>query len=214
MTLNQMIDNLLLIARNSNIGESEHLSRIQIEKWIIGYRALLIKQDLDRDRYIDDLYKTTIGPIHLDKKEIAPGKIVYEGDKELPRLINFNKRSGVICVRDMHGNIIQIGDYTKAKYQKYRKATCGDYIAWEDNSKIYVEGDSNQLEYIMVDVIAADPTEGVECFDPDAEFPVPESRIPLITQMILDRELRVMTQMPSDETNNSQDDNQNVYRRR
>jgi hypothetical protein len=28
MTLNEMIDNILLIARNNNISESEHLSRI------------------------------------------------------------------------------------------------------------------------------------------------------------------------------------------
>nr|DAJ17988.1 MAG TPA: Structural protein [Podoviridae sp. ctY3D12]DAN87393.1 MAG TPA: Structural protein [Caudoviricetes sp.] len=43
MSLNELIDNILLIARNSNITESEHLSRIQIEKWIIAYRAMLIK---------------------------------------------------------------------------------------------------------------------------------------------------------------------------
>ena len=213
MSLNQLIDNILLIARNSNIGESEHLSRIQIEKWIIYYRALLIKQDLDKDRYVDDLYKTTIGPIHLDKVETVPGKIVYVGDKELPKLISFNKSSGIVAVKDMYGNMIQLGDYTKAKYQKYRKATCGDYIAWEHNNKIFVEGDSNQLEYIMVDVIMEDPTQEKECFDPDEEFPIPGSRIPLITQMIMDKELRVLTQMPSDTTNNSQDDNQNVYKR-
>lgn len=49
MTLNQLIDNILLIARNNNIAESEHLSRAQIEKWIIGYRAMLIKQDIDKE---------------------------------------------------------------------------------------------------------------------------------------------------------------------
>lgn len=32
MTLNQLVDNILLIARNNNIAESEHLSRIQIGK--------------------------------------------------------------------------------------------------------------------------------------------------------------------------------------
>jgi len=28
MTLNELIDNILLIARNSNVSESEHLSRV------------------------------------------------------------------------------------------------------------------------------------------------------------------------------------------
>lgn len=211
MTLNQLIDNILLIARNSNISESEHLSRIQIEKWIIAYRAMLIKQDIDKDRDINDMYITTIEPIHLDVVETVPGKIVYVGDRELPKLIDFNYRTGLINVRDMYGNLIQVGNYTKAKLQKYRRATCKDYIAWLKNNKIYVEGDENELEYISVDVIAEDPTELVDCFDPNAEFPIPEAMIPRITSLILERELRALVVMPSDTTNNSQDNTQNIY---
>lgn len=209
MTLNQLVDNILLIARNNNIAESEHLSRIQIEKWIIGYRAMLIKQDIDKGRDINELYLTTIEPIHLDHEETVPGYFTYVGDKELPKLIDFNYRPGVINVRDMFGNIIQIGSRTKAKLQKYRKATCKDYIAWVKNNRIYVDGDSNQLEYISVDVIAEDPTELNACFDPDNEFPIPSAMIPTITQMILERELRFMITMPSDDTNDAHDDTQN-----
>lgn len=209
MTLNQLVDNILLIARNNNIAESEHLSRIQIEKWIIGYRAMLIKQDIDKGRDINELYLTTIEPIHLDREETVPGYFTYVGDKELPKLIDFNYRPGVINVRDMFGNVIQIGSRTKAKLQKYRKATCKDYIAWVKNNRIYVDGDSNQLEYISVDVIAEDPTELNACFDPDNEFPIPSAMIPTITQMILERELRFMITMPSDDTNDAHDDTQN-----
>ena len=209
MTLNQLVDNILLIARNNNIAESEHLSRIQIEKWIIGYRAMLIKQDIDKGRDINELYLTTIEPIHLDREETVPGYFTYVGDKELPKLIDFNYRPGVINVRDMFGNMIQIGSRTKAKLQKYRKATCKDYIAWVKNNRIYVDGDSNQLEYISVDVIAEDPTELNACFDPDNEFPIPSAMIPTITQMILERELRFMITMPSDDTNDAHDDTYN-----
>ena len=51
-SLNNIIDDLLLLLRNNNISESENLSRIQIELWIHQYRALLIKQDLDKGREI------------------------------------------------------------------------------------------------------------------------------------------------------------------
>lgn len=213
MTLNNLIDNILLIARNSNITESEHLSRMQIEKWVIYYRAMLIKQDIDKGRDINELYLTTISPIHLDKVETAPGKITYVGDKELPKLIDFNFRPGVIAVRDMYGNIIQIGSQTKAKLQKYRKATCKDYIAWVKNNKVYLEGDSNQIEYIEIDVIAEDPTALEACFNPDKDFPIPAAMIPTVTQMILERELRALTTAPSDDTNNTQDNTQNIYKK-
>lgn len=213
MSLNELIDNILLIARNSNITESEHLSRIQIEKWIIAYRAMLIKQDVDKGRDINPLYLTTIEPIHIDVIEKVPGKNIYVGDRDLPKLIDFNYRPGVINVRDMYGNIIQVGSYTKQKYQKYRKATCKDYIAWVKGNKIYLEGDENELEYISIDVIAEDPTELVDCFDPNVDFPIPGAMIPTITQMILERELRTLVQMPSDTTNDSKDNTQNIYSR-
>ena len=56
MTLNQLIDDVLLEARNSNIGESEKLSRHQIEIWIKTYRAQLIKNDIDKGRTVNPMY--------------------------------------------------------------------------------------------------------------------------------------------------------------
>ena len=212
MTLNNLIDNIIQIARNNNVTESEHLSRHQVELWINYYRAYMVKQWIDKEKKldnIDEMFIQTIEPIHLDKVETAPGKIVYVGDKELPKLIKFNKRVGIVAVRDMYGNIIQLGDYTKAKLQKYRKATCADYIAWVKNSKIYVEGDSDQLEWISVDVISEDPTDLGNCWNPDDEYPIPAAMIPTIIQLILQNELRIQVAMPSDVTNNSADNTQN-----
>jgi hypothetical protein len=42
-SLNALIDDILLTARNNAISQSEDLSRAQIESWIHQYRALLIK---------------------------------------------------------------------------------------------------------------------------------------------------------------------------
>jgi hypothetical protein len=43
MSLNQIIDDIMLTYRNSVIGESEHLSKIQVEFWVHHYRAYLIR---------------------------------------------------------------------------------------------------------------------------------------------------------------------------
>ena len=214
MTLDEITDNILQIARNNNVAESEHLSRRQIQLWVHYYRAFMIKQWIDKERELenlDEMFIQTIQPIHLNKVETVPGKLLYVGDKELPKLIQFNNRVGVISVKDMYGNLIQIGNQTKSKLQRYRKATCGDYIAWVKGNRIYVEGDSNKLEYISVDVIAEDPTSLVDCWSPDMEYPIPASMIPTVMDMILKRELQVMVQMPSDTTNNSEDNTQNRF---
>lgn len=211
MTTNELIDNVLQIARNNNVGESEKLSRYQIQLWLMYYRAMLIKQDIDKGRDVKSIYVSTIEPIHLDVVENTGGQIRHVGSKELPKLVEFNNRSGVVAVRDMWGNLIQLGSHTRSNYQKYAKYACKDYIAYTKNNKIYVEGGNDDLEWISVDVIAEDPT-AVPCFNPDSEFPAPASMVPTIIQLIMERELRIMTAMPSDVTNNSADDNQNKVR--
>jgi hypothetical protein len=115
MKLSELVDDVLLDVRNNNIGESEKLSRHQIELWIKTYRAMLIKQDLDKDRTVNPLYTTTIST-HVSKVEEEPGHYEYVGDTELPTLIDFANRPGVISVKDQYGNLIQLGSETKMKF--------------------------------------------------------------------------------------------------
>lgn len=214
MSLRELVDNILLIARNNNITESEHLSRIQVEKWIISYRNLLIKQDIEKEKEVNDAYVSTIGPIHLDKEEQVPGYSIYVGDQTLPTLLDLPNRPAVLAVHDMFGNLIQVGTETRAKMQRYRQATCKDYIAYIKGNKLYVGGDgtNNQLEWVTADVIVQDPADLGDCYDPDSEYPIPVDKIPTITNMILQNELRTMISMPSDEETNSHDDTQNTVR--
>lgn len=211
-TLSNIVDDILLTVRNNNITESEHLSRIQIEMWIHQYRALLIRQDIDKGRDINPMYVQTIPCVHINKINSDAGHIEYISNIELPKLIDFHFRTGLIYVKDMFGNLIQVGNETKMKYQKYRKYTCGDYIAYLKNNHVYVEGPGNdhQLEWIEVGVIAENPADLNECFNPDDSYPVPAHMIPTIKDLIFTKELNIMHQMPSDETNNSRDDIQNL----
>lgn len=209
MTLNELVDDILLEARNSNIAESEKLSRRQIELWIKTYRAFLIKQDLDKDRTINPLYTQTIR-MHISKVEEDPEHFEYVGDDKLPKLIDFNYRPGVVSVKDSHGNLIQIGSETKMKFQKYRKYTCNDYIAYVKGDEIYVESRNNLIEYIDVEVIAEDPTETIMCYDPNEDdYPLPGAMWATVKQLIFTRDIPTMIQMPSDTTNDSNDDTQN-----
>lgn len=208
MTLNQLIDDVLLEARNNNIAESEKLSRRQIELWIKAYRAYLLKQKLDKKEPIDELFKQTIR-MQLNKIEEDPGHFEYVGDKELPTLLNTKWITGLITVKDAHGNLIQIGTETKMKYQKYRKYTCKDYIAYKKGNRLYVQGDANQLEYIDVQVIAEDPTESKLCYNPNIdEYPIPMYMWPTVKDLIFEHDLSRLMRQISDVTNNSQDNTQ------
>lgn len=211
MTLDELIDDVLLEARNNNIAESEKLSRHQIELWIKSYRAMLIKQKLDKKEPLDDMFKQTIR-MSLNKVEEDPGHFEYIGDKELPTLLDTKWISSLISVKDAYGNIIQVGSETKMKYQRYRKYTCQDYIAYKKGNNIYVQGDANQLKYIDVSIVAEDPTEEKICYDPSKdEYPLPISMWPTIKDMIFSKDFYTLSIQRSDTTNNTADDNQNNY---
>ena len=213
-TLNTIIDDIILELRNSQVNESEHLSRIQIEQWVINYRALLIKQDIDKGRDINPMYVQTISNIQLNRVEDPNGHFTYTGNIEVPKLIDFHFKTGLVTVTDLFGNIIQIGHNTKVKYQKYRKYTLNDYLAYLKDNKIYVEGDNNKLEYININIIAENPADVASangtCFDPDAGYPIPANMISVIKQMIFQNELNIMPRELSDDTNDGKDDNINT----
>lgn len=209
MSLNELIDDILLIIRNSNVAESEHLSRVQIEYWIRQYRTLLFKQQIDKEYDINPDWITPI-KLHIVRKTDICGVEEYMSDTELPKLIDPHYGFGIISVKDIFGNLIQLGSETKTLYQRYRRNTCKDYIAYIKNKRLYIEGGNNTLEYVTLNCILEDPADA-PCFDPDGEYPIPKHLIPTIRQMILTNELKLMVVNPSDETNDSRDDNQNVY---
>ena len=205
-SLNSIIQDILLIYRDNEISESENISRIQVEQWIHQYRAYLIKQDLDKGREVNPSYVQTIGPLHVSKVSKCTNEYDYISDEELPKFIDLHFGSGLLAVKDLNGNLIQVGTETKAKYQTSRKYTCSDYIAYIKNNHLYLSGPEH-LEYVVIESILEDPTEAGDCFDrDDAPYPVPANMIPIIKQMIFERELNIMSQMPTDNTNNSVND--------
>ena len=211
MTLSNLVDDILLEARNNNIGESEKLSRHQIILWIKSYRSMLLKQKIDKGEPLDDMFTQTIR-MHLSKVETAPGHHSYISDEELPKLLSTKNMTGLVAVKDTYGNLIQIGHETKMKYQRYRKVACKDYIAYKQNNRLCVEGMPHMLEYVDAKVIMEDPTVEQACYNPDVdEFPMPAYLWPTIKDLIFTKDLAWMIRQVSDTTNNSSDDNQNTF---
>lgn len=205
-SLNAIIDDIYNILRDNNVSESENLSRIQVEQWIHQYRAYLIKQDLDKGRDINESYVQTIGPLHISKVRNCPTDgYNYKSDEELPKFIDLHFGSGLICVKDLDGNLIQVGTETKAKYQINRKYTCNDYIAFLKNNHLYLNG-PGFLEYVEIEGILEDPTKVADCYDYDSPYPIPANMIPTLKNLIFSKELNIMLTVPTDNTNNSTND--------
>lgn len=205
-SLNTIIDDIMLELRNSNISESEQLSRLQIEQWIHYYRAFLIKQDIDKGR--------DINPSYVQTKNVTLTKTgdTYTSDIKIPKTLDFHFDSGIRSIRDNGGRLIQLGTRLKAELQPIRQYAIYDPIAYMQNDYIKIMSNgTNNITSLEVDVIAEDPTSVNSPYDADSVYPIPANMIPTIKDLIFSKELNIMPQEIVDEKNNSNDDtNRNV----
>lgn len=212
-TLDSIIDDIMLELRNNNIAESESLNRNQIEQWITQYRALLIKQDIDKGRDINQAYIQKIEAIKLlqedfyDKNGVSTGKIRCVGDVVIPRTIDFHFVDGLVNVTDLLGNEIQVTNKIRAVMQNNRRWSSNEYLAYRSSGKIYVEG-PGELEYISVYLILENPSDIDSCRLNTEPYPIPVNMIPTLKELIFSKEIKLSA--PSDNKNNSNNDLENI----
>lgn len=147
-TLNTLIDDILLTIRNNNISESEDLSRMQIEQWIHYYRAMLIKQDLDKGRspnpsYFQTLYNLTLVEVPADPIISCTGcsvnmDTVQKTTNKVPSPIDLHFGTGILQVTDAGNNPIQYMPRARRSFQFERKYTKYDPTYYYENHYIYV----------------------------------------------------------------------------
>ena len=214
-TLNTLVDDIMLIVRNSNISASESINRLQVEQWIHHYRAKLIKEELDRDGYINPSYIQYLDGVYLNEGNTSSSNsdltipCRYVTSIDIPKTIKTNNSNGILSVTDSIGNEIQITSIVRLSKQKYRKYTCYDYLAIIKDNKIYIDG-PGYLEYINIALIPEDPSTISDCDFSDKPYPMPASKIDTLKKLILETELNIMLKMPSDNTNNTKNDLENI----
>lgn len=224
-SLREIIDDILLLARNSNISESEDFSRSHIAAWVDHYRRKLWKDHMDQLKEqekagaaLEDL----VDGEFILLKETGPHKLkkVPSGDPDRDTFTKVtedtfenifgNKWTSILAVHDEAGENIQYVNHIRRHYQYWRKYTFGEMTAYYmDDKHIYVQGlqDQDELEYIYVLAIYEVPEDDAD--DEDAEDPdeddvqIPTWMVPDIKNLIMKNELAFMLQRPSDDDNNS-----------
>lgn len=213
-----IIRDLIRIIRGSVEVQSETISDRQVEYWIHQYRALLIKQDIDKNKTPNPDYIQEIKGLHLSPVDIteisgkAIGKYVLKTDLQLPKTIDFNFKSGFTYIGTANGREIQYVPQSRSIWQQYKYYTNNDPVAYLKNRYLYITN-GDILEYIDVRGIFEIPTEvsqfvnpvtGTPSYDVNTDkYPIPTNILPVLKEMILKKELGIMTNQPSDITNDS-----------
>lgn len=208
--LDKLTTDLLLIVRGSQISQSEPISKRQVEDWIHQYRALLLKQSIDKGAMLSTEYIQELDDLSIDliegseDNEINSDCYILRTDNKIPKSLNFGKRSGITYVGTILGKQLQIVPYNRLHMQKYKKYTSNSELAALRNQYVYVLN-NEQLRYINVRGIFENPLEVGEIDGEDyrKNYPLPQDKIPIVKQMILKQELGMESQSPSDTENDS-----------
>lgn len=221
ITLNTISTDLLNIIRGSNISSSETISKRQLEEWIHEYRALLLKQDLDKGKFPNPDYIQEINYLELSPIDTGGGNVIdsdllvenyiFRTDLALPKTIDLNFKSGFTYVGTVDGNEIQFIPEGRSKWQQYKKYTSHDRLAFLRNQYLYILHDK-PLQYITVRGIFEIPSEigrfvnpvtTQSYFNENSKYPIPANIVPTLKEMILSKELDIEFKSYSDTTNDS-----------
>jgi len=220
-TLNTFTSDILKIIRASEIASTEPTSKRQLEDWGHQYRALLLKRDLDKGKRPNPEYIQEIDHLKLSAIDetgdnqltgLYKGKYIMRTDLEIPKTLDLNHKSGLTYIGTTDGNEILYITEARSKWQQYKKYTKSDVVCFQRGQYLYIVSDE-PIEYISIRGIFEIPPEVGRFVNPitnqpyynsDSKYPVPIHLIPVMKEMILEKELRIMMSTPSDDENDSQ----------
>lgn len=218
VTLRTITTDLLKIVRASNISANENISLRQLEDWVHQYRATLLKRDLDKGKKPNPDYIQEIGNMRLEKVDIAgddiltgieTGVFVYRTVLTVPKTIDLNFTSGFTYIGTPTGNEIQFIPEGRSMWQQYKKYTPKIKLCFLKNGYIYVLNNEG-MEFITVRGVFEVPSEVSRFVNPitdqpyfnmDSKYPMPINMIPILKDMILQKELKIEATAPTDVKN-------------
>lgn len=221
VTLNTITTDLLNIIRRSNISGSESISKRQLEAWVHEYRALLLKQDLDKGKrpnpdYIQEISHLKLESIDLagdatDTDALLAGEYIYRTVLEIPNTLDLNFTSGFMYIGTPVGEEIQLIPEGRNTWQQYKKYTPTQSICFLKNNQLFIRN-SEPLEYITIRAVFEVPSEVDRFINPytdqpyfneNTKYPVPINMVPVLKEMILSKELKIEATAPTDTSNDS-----------
>lgn len=215
VSLDNIITDLIKVIRGSSISQSETISRRQVEEWVNEYRSILLKQDLDKGKVPNPDYIQELPGLRLEVVDRSAGSDLLSTTymmrtvKEIPKTIDLSFKSGLMYVGTIDGNEISFVAEGRSLWQRFKRFTSRAPLAFLRNRRIYINS-VTPLQFINVRGVFQVPTEAGNFINTDAAvttlgyrdtYPIPSHMIPILKEMILSKELGLISQTPSDDKN-------------
>ena len=223
-TYNEIEYSLLNLYRGGITSDDEDVSGRQLMFHFSNYRAKLVREDLSRGRSVDRQLVQDLGCVAVECVDAAEcceiadtGTTVVRTVLPIPKLLELYSKNLLTFVGLVDKSVsYQITSPTQARWSKYNKYT-------GNTTKAYLQSNSNYLylinapkgiELINIQGVFEDPEDiknfnncnGTACFSKDSEYPISGHMIPVITELIMTKELKVLATTPTDVSNNTKED--------
>ena len=218
MTLNEIVKDILLIARGGRVSQSETITDRQVAFWVHTYRAILFKQSFDKYSEVDRGYIQALNCMELEEVDTAEcptlvttNRTILRTVQEIPKVVATRKGLCFTFIGDIHGKPFQLSTEENIPYYLTRKYSGKDIYVFIRDRRIYVVG-NKRLEKISIRGVFENPTELASyinnCnmmvgYTHDDPYPIGANVIPILKEMILTKEIKMETGMPSDNDNDA-----------
>lgn len=202
-TLNELSYNILnLVKTRTTTQEPINLSQIKFN--ILGVRALLIKQDFNKNYTPDSSTIQTLKCVDVKLVDTAECGYITTGDKilrtvnKIPSIVEANHNKLLTRVGPVGINLkpFSIIPYSRVPYLEYSQFTSNKVSCFLHNGYLYFLGkDINRLKKINIQGIFENPEDvaeftdcsGESCYTDDMAFPIKYSMVPVLTEIVIDK---------------------------
>lgn len=220
-TLNKIIYNIRNSKKGGILSDDDKVTDRQLA-FIIGYyRAMLIKQDLERGRKPSYAAKQTLPVIDLkqvdasDDCDLPVGCYLLRSVEPILTPIDYSKGVAITYVGTVDGSeSFQFQSQARSRWSKYERFTGKLRKAYLRDGYLFIVNEL-VMEVAQVQGIFESPEGAAKyrktcdsldsCFTYDSIYPIEDSRIPIITEMIFKNEMGLMSMSPQDTTNDASD---------
>lgn len=228
VTENELIYDLWEIIR-PNISDDDSFDKRQLSFWIKNQRALWLRNELNKDRTIDDNIVQDLGCVELEVSdradccELSSGCKILRTKLTIPNTIELHNKTGLTRVAPIDKLQVPFSfvNYERAIYSGNGRFNSNQIFAFLLNNRIYLTSKSNEvlkyITHINIRGVFEDPTEaanfshcdGTPCYTKNSKYPVNRWMIDYMKEAILKLNISASLQAVNDDINNAKADNVN-----
>ena len=225
MLLSEIVYNIKNLIAGGIESDDENLANSQVAFMIGYYRAKLFRQDQQKGKLNRQLFIQNLGKVPLveaDKNECCDvDACIIRTATKVPKPLEANSSLNITFVGEYGGRAWDKQNHNSTYWAQHRKYTGNEPMWYYQNGYIYiVNPPTKMISYMNVQGVFEEPMVAekfrtcdcpdneASCLDEDSldfEYNMPLHYVDLIVKLVAETELRILTTLPTDVSNDGLD---------